>query len=472
MAAVASRATGLAIKYGARWLARTAVRRGVRSAAGIAARSRLRAASESRGYWSAVERGLNRVAGVGLGTAAAAGVALAYLSWRKKRPAPSSADSVDILEPASKRPKMSGSNGQSHGILKRRAVVGRREPYARKMRKIQKSSERALVFAFRGINPMSAVTGSNSGWFNLWQGGYTGPNLGVNLQCFPVDVYNLTAVPQGGVINADGYIDFDYTAAVTSVKTGVIVPWKLCQNTATNNMNWYYGRPGESNGATEPRTWTPEKVTNFNIAPGGTIPVPGHSSYLDWVRARFMIYGRKKEESRVRVQLVQFTRDEFCPEYDYVENDAGTNADERLRLNNVSQNFVKGLVNNPISTKSNTTKEPFFRVLYSKYIAIPPKQTDDENDDPLKVQFDLFKRMNKLIRYDQPTNAVENNNQLNNEQYIAAPSAAFRSQPTRLRDNVYLMISSWDPRTTGVPSTDYQTSYDLNLRKRHTVELT
>jgi len=413
---------------------------------------------------------------------AAAGLVFTGAAWaaqtnfgrnpKRRRPNPPEGAVPDTpdMEEGELQPRRLFTNGQSHGILKRRINLGRKETYDRKMRKIQKASERALVYAFRGINTMDGVTGSNKGYFNLYHGPYTGSNVASNQRGFPFDVFNLTAIPQGGVVAVGGDFPFNAAVPLTAARTDVCVPWKLCCDTTSNVWSWQYGQPGETNttGVTS-RTWTPEKITNFNIVPGNTTPVPGHSAYLDWVRARFMVYGRKKEESRVRIQLIQFTRDEFCPEYDIVEGQPNV-GDNVTRLSAVATNFVKGMINNPIVTKTNNTKEKFFNVLFTKELVIPPKMTDDENDDPLKVQFDMFKRMNKLIKYSLPTSTADTIDNIVNEEFVGAPSTGFRAQPTRLSQNVYLMISSWDPRLTSTPTTEYQTTYDLNLRKRHTVE--
>lgn len=463
MAALAGRAAGLAIKYGARWLARTAARRGVVSAArkrALEDLSRARAAGVSRRFWDKAAR---RIGLGAVGTTAVGGGYAAYESVAGKRPA----EGGDY--PDSKRVKRM-SNNQSHGILRSRAVIGRKEPYISKMKKIQKAAERAVVYAFRGINPMSAASGSNKGYFDLWQGGYVGDGIPEGVTRFPVDVYNLTAIDQGGTVNPD--LGIQPVAPPPAFNFNVNVPWTLASD-ASGNMSWVYGRGGQTNSGAVTRYWSIEKQTNSENP--AFVVQPGQHCYMDWVRAKLMIYGKKRDETRVHVRLVQFTRDEFCPEYGYVETFNNISTDARQRFDTVAQQFVKGLINNPVATKSNTTRLPFFNVLYSKTVVIPPKMTDDENDDPTKVQLDIFKRMNKLISYKDPGRSVgvpqETLSELNVEQFIKSSEISLRSQPSTLRSNVYLMITAWDPRPTGVPTTDFQNSYDLNLRKRHTLEL-
>lgn len=97
----------------------------------------------------------------------------------------------------------------------------------------------------------------------------------------------------------------------------------------------------------------------------------------------------------------------------------------------------------------------------------------------LRVSSRVSLRFNKLISYRDVQRAAngipqENRGEMSVEQIIKPSELGYRSQPSRLRDNVYLLITAWDPReVSGVvlPSSDYQNSYDLNLRKRHTFEL-
>lgn len=443
--------------------ARQLVRSGWRSAAGNAARERLARVAASQGgrrYVKAVER----VAKVGLATSAFGALATAYYQ-RNKRPTDGGGE-----RPAKRERRGRRMNNQSHGIIVTRRRLGRKEPYDAKMRKIQKASERAIVYAFRGINPLTNATGSNKGWFDLNQGSYTGSGIPAGQTCFPVHCYNLTAIDQQGTINANLSIA---PVVAGQIRLNVNVPWKLGSDSA-GNMSWLYGRAGETNDVAEVREWSVEKITNQDTPT--VLPTPGVKAYLDWVSARFMVYGKKKDETRLYIRLVKFTRPEYCPEFGYLDSPLTVGSDAKQRFDAVAQNFVKGLINNPIATKSNIIKEKFFTVLFEKYISIPPKMTDDENDDPMKVQFDLFKRMNKLIDYSDPQRNANGAPQetlalLNVEQYIAPSNLGYRSQPKRLEDNVYLMVSCWDPRIEAVPTTDYQNSYDLNLRKKHTIEL-
>lgn len=364
-------------------------------------------------------------------------------------------------------------NNQSHGIIKRSVRLGRREPYERKMKKIQKAAERAWVYAFRGINGMDSTTGNNKGWFSLYYGTPMPAGNPADLRKFPIDCFNLTGIDQQGTIATDLSI---VPVAAGQYNFNVNVPFSLAI-AADGSCTWALGPTAETNGPAETRNWSVEKVTNTDNP--NTLTPPGQHAYLDWVRAQFMIYGKKKEESRVTVRLVQFTRDEFCPEWGYLEAPLSGSTDTKQRFDAVAQQFAKGLINNPIATKSNTTREPFFKELYKKVVVIPPKMTDDENDDPTKVQLEIFKRFNKLISYRDVQRAAngipqENRGEMSVEQIIKPSELGYRSQPSRLRDNVYLLITAWDPReVSGVvlPSSDYQNSYDLNLRKRHTFEL-
>lgn len=483
--AAAAGATRLAIKYGARWLAKTAARRGVKSAAGSAARARLRAAAQSRSYWTGVERGLNRAAGVGLGSVAAGGLGSAYLYSRYRRGPPS--DMVNyavgnkrraMYAPGYSRPvrrRFAGGGGATTpAIVRTSARRGRKPSVAKKVRQIVKASERNAIFNFRGMNTLGSVSGLNKGFFTL---AYQDNAEFTDWQSMPVHCYNLTGIPQGGTLTNQNF-------SFGSYDVGVQVPWVLAVKKSAggdDNASWQPGQPGQTNdtvGGTVSRTWNLEHLTDATDP--SSVGAFGRHVYNDWISAKFMIYGKKKQDTKLHIRLVKFTRDEFCPEFDEVEASAVITKDARLRFVDAAKSLLKPLINNPIASRISAGRSKMFTVLYDKYISIPPKSDDDSNDDPAIVQHNLFYRMNKVMDHSDPRRGAaepaddgEDVALLADERYVPPSAVGFRAQPKRLRDNVYLMVSSWDPFAWGAaaPTTDYSNTYDLNLRRKVTLEL-
>jgi len=456
MAALGGRAAGLAIKYGARWLARTAVRRGVRSAAGTAARARIASAARQTAFDFSVQRALTRGFGVAASAIAGGGAYAAYASkkYAGKRPNP------DPIFPPDKRQKMAVSTRSA--IVRRKVSIGRKEPFARKALKLARTSQRGLTFNFRGIKTMSNTTGGNTGYFTLQQ-----KNVDANWASMPVHVFNVTNYPQGRIVDGNGVVTVSTLYAPS-------VHWQLAikRTGGDDNCSWLPGLNGQTNTVSTHPGWNLVKQ-DLGVVGASATPIT-RFGYLDYVNAKLMIYGKKKQDTKLRVQLVQFTRDYFCPEFDSMRGDNPINEGEKQEFCDVVKSYVKPLINNPIASRPRTTAIPFYRTIYSKYISIPPKDDSDSNDDPYIVQLNLFRRMNRLVDFNAPRDDPgETTTQLNDEAYVLPTEMQHvRGTPKNLRGSIYLMVSCWDPIELGdaAGSTDFQNTYDLNLQTKWTLE--
>lgn len=162
-------------------------------------------------------------------------------------------------------------------------------------------------------------------------------------------------------------------------------------NNSSNWFKWQIERTAD-NIASTPRSW-------------------GDKMYLEWADIRMQIYGARKAPTRVFVDIIQYTDEDYVPRKVIVDagnapyfesTDAGESASSDPALFARWQNFhlseVDRLLGNSIAKRG--VKMPRgYNVLYSKTFDFEPVMTNEGDACPHNVQFELKYFIDKVISY-------------------------------------------------------------------------
>lgn len=422
------------------------------------------------------------------GIGAAVGIPIAVNQYRKanmgKRPGPAWPQD----DPGNKRYKPSADViGSNLRYYKRRE--GRRPRPLSKILRMAKGSEKYVIHRFANIGAMSSDAGANRGTTALCSFVRTADGAGT--QAFPVHLFNLTCYPQS-FVSGETFIS---TTNGDSAKNPPVM-WGLRGTVPVVNAGMrigYFETPGVNTASAQinqlnnpvNNRWALQYNKDVEITNPGTnaqSPAIGRTGYLDWAAIRLLFYGKKNYDTKINVSLIKFTRDEYTPDWNWRGGYANSTLEAGIQeeLDEKWKTVLHPLINNPIATRESRRRAPFV-VLENHPITIPSKDSSDVNADPEQVVFNLFKRFNKVIdfsRENRPTGVGvdETVTDFQNENDPGlSTSIEMGEHPKRVRDNIYLMISAWDPLNpvTEVSLTlpevvNFRNTYDFNISRRYT----
>jgi len=203
----------------------------------------------------------------------------------------------------------------------------------------------------------------------------------------------------------------------------------------------------------------------------------GRKSLVDWTKAKFTFWGKTNEPSMIRVSLVKFEDDEFCPE----QGMSRTDASPERALSDAEHEFwvsrLKPLCSNPASVFTRLRGSPKDMViLEEKIIEINPNESIDDDVRPAMRALEMFNRWNRVIDYTEPpTNVFSHAGILNPNAGINIYSG-FTGYPRRPTHNCYILVESFQPTLTNndpigeaVATTTANTaSFDVSIEYSHT----
>lgn len=302
------------------------------------------------------------------------------------------------------------------------------------------------------------------------------------------------------LINLSGRTNFvRNTNADTAVAYTPLVRYFLYKtdNTASGTYAWQALKgqqadgttPAGSLGAGKDHAWQVEYSSHAQFANNS----PLDHDTLDWVQAKFMLYGTNALPVRYTIQIVQFNDPWIAPQT-YATNwpggDGLTNYDPGLPVpdakglrekNNFFGQLVQKLIVSPLDVATSGATKAKMKVLKSYQCIINPNTTIENAAGtsgtivtPHQRQLDIFVRFNRMQNY-----AWEGRNAID-------PDVAAFDQPQQTTINVdvpykariYMLVTAtcaemetstnaaW-PTNAYTTALRYQPSYDVIIRKKH-----
>lgn len=257
-----------------------------------------------------------------------------------------------------------------------------------------------------------------------------------------------------------------YVANLTSLRnnpTNGRVLWRLYKDKTTDQIGWTTWNGQLRDGVSISPEWQAEDVE-------GSVEVPpGRKAYLDWVRVKLNLWGKKQAPTRVQIQLVKMSNEELCPETDTILNPTGavtTNAIQDFDAVQFWTQQVKPLINNPCSSVVKRTKMRA-RVLKKWLIEINPTSTTESDTDPHCKFLDIFHRVGRIFNYHNEPVSNRDVDTLEDAATYSNVAGGYRAYPTRIESSIYLVIKSMqqDYLGDGVPVDAAVTStFDMNIQ--------
>lgn len=332
--------------------------------------------------------------------------AMPYLPTTKQR-------QVFIGDPASYR---------QLGMTKRR--YGRKLSTKFRDLKLMQTVAVPLRFHFGRANDINAAEGPY--WLSQQQYNATSYRL-------PVYLFNLFTVSQ----LANGLVDTNKQA---------YPGFELYRDTTTGRYSWG-PVPGLSVTDGSTATYVKER-----IAPSAsTDHIIGRKGLLDWTRARVCIWGKKQNPTYVRVRLIRFTDEEFCPEFSINRTTGFTPTSVSYpKVNEYWENQIKYLLNGPQGSAPRSDRKQYVKVLKEFIVKMNPIDASAETaeSDPRghMRHIDLFNRWGRVLDFTEPdpTNAPSMED-VRNVNKFEQPTREYSGYLRRADQAVYVMIDSVQP---------------------------
>lgn len=316
-----------------------------------------------------------------------------------------------------------------------------------------------ILFRFQGVFDIAGGAGGSANGFT-WIGQHV---RGDGLVELPIHLFPLFNVNQG-FPTASGI-------PLPSDQVGLGQYRLTIDNSGTasdGNMQWVPVAGTTTAGVNSDRI----DIAQNNMAVGEQYVSVGRKSLCDWTRAKFMFRGKTTEPSAIRVSVVRFLEDRYCPE----ETWSGTNLPP---LTDVARELftsrVRPLLSNPIAAYPVMSEVPdSIAFLDSRTIMVNPSDTTDNDPRGHFKVLTLFNRWNRVVNYTRPNTAKQSWGALRDTMSATVPKqTGFAGVPRVPKHNVYIMIESLQPTPTGgvfaVRSTANTVSFDFNIEMSHTV---
>lgn len=361
------------------------------------------------------------------------------------------------------------------------------------IKKIKQGSE-SVVYRYQAMNRFDSVTAGFTPckFFQFTDGGAVGQ------QVYPVHLFNLSG--RTNLVRA--------TNSDTSVAYTPLVRYFLYKNndTATGTYGWLAMKGQKANGTTDGggtlgtgpyQAWQVEYSDHAQFSNN----VPLDSDTLDWVQAKFMLYGTNSLPVKWTIQIVQFNDPWIAPQtycVNYPGGDGLTNYDpgrpvpdaKGLReANNFLGNLVQKLCYSPMATPTTGHIAAKMKVLRSYSCVINPNFSIENPSGktgtvvtPHQRQVDMFIRFNRNQNY-----AWEGKNAIDpDDPTFDDPQQTTINVDVPFKARLYMLVTAtcaeseqgttaqWlgtaAPNVIGsayTPVIRYQPSYDVLVRKKH-----
>lgn len=327
--------------------------------------------------------------------------------------------------------------------------------------KLVKSVSAPLRYHFGNVKDINSAEGSY--WLSQQQYNATNYRL-------PVYLFNLFTLSQ----LANGVVDTDKQAYPA---------FELYRNIVNGVYSW-----GPVPGLSTVDGTTPTYVKERIAPTPSTDHTIGRKGMIDWSRVKVCIWGKKQNPTRVRVRLIRFTDEEFCPEFTLNRANGFTVTTTNIKkVNEYWENVMKYDLNGPQGSAPRSDKKRYVKVLKEFIVNMNPVDAAAEviPGDPRAHMrhIDIFNRWGRVMDYTEPdATAGVGIADLRNVNKFDQPSREYSGYLRRADQAVYVMIDSVQPYeepTTSnalprpVPSTadgvNLTASFDISIDTNFTV---
>jgi len=331
-----------------------------------------------------------------------------------------------------RRRKYTKDAGNTADYSKVTSNYGKAQPYVKKQLSIVNSNTEKTVWVFRAINKAWGQLGFHS--LNCNQPG------GVLTSLFaPLHIYDLTCVPNANGTTATAQT-VGYHLGFTNETTTASALWTPLTNNVTGSTQWI--------AMTSPNP-NPERME-------------GGQSYLDWVNVKLLLYAQTQFPTKVKIDLVQFTRDTLVP-----SPDAGTST---VEADAFWQSLTHPYMWNPIHPVNGNYKK-YLKVLKTVVVEMDARESD-ENAPTRYKEVNMFLKLGRKLNYRWLENDLASFTGVNSnpagtiEAQINTAANQSRVHPRR---RLFLMIRSVSPLLfpNGVASAANTVTYDISMTKKH-----
>lgn len=182
----------------------------------------------------------------------------------------------------------------------------------------------------------------------------------------------------------------------------------------------------------------------------------GRKGLCDWTRIRLCIWGKTQNPSQVRVSLVKFLDEEFCPETYDTKGIGATTGYVNSKCAEWLTNKVKYLLNGHMGAYGRVDRGRYTRVLKQWVVNINPIDASAETatSDPRAhmKHLDIFNRWNRVCDYTVREGIVQSYVDMIDVNKANTATTGFGGYLKNPEKNVYLMVESVQPVDEGVGS--------------------
>lgn len=335
-----------------------------------------------------------------------------------------------------------------------RSKRGRKIPRLTRQAKLLKTVTSPFHLRFGQVQDINAATGT------YW---LTQNNVDANTVSMPVYCINLFSVNQGGSADASNLAAYKM--------------WEMRFNTALNQYVW------------SPVTGISPTTGTARFSPVAVLPSEsvndslGRKGLLDWTKLKLCFWGKTKNPTNIRVRIVRFLDDEFCPESD-MPRGTGVSPAFSSKVAEYWNSQLKYLLNGHMGTTGRADRRKYVKVLQEFKINLNPIDAGAETatSDPRghMKHLEIFNRWNRVLDFtDRNSAAPLTYPNLKNVNLPEASGAYWSAYLAKNQSNVYCLIDSVQPAepdaalSAAVPrpapaDTGFSASFDMLLEQRFT----
>jgi hypothetical protein len=352
--------------------------------------------------------------------------------------------------------KVQGNGGMGSELIFVSNKAGKKLRTSAMVDKLVRASLNTVRFRFSNVTEWSSATTPN-GVLYLHNG--NSGTLNVDLNNMPVVLFSLFGVNQSAQsdpTNAIANAEFDPAFPLRRLvhRPG----WQLMFDSATNAWRWRRlncvpaSGAGTSNRLQLEDTSATSTLTGNLVTSAVTKPL-GRKAMCLWTRLRLCFYGKKNDPTRIRIRMIKFTDQEMCPEnYNYdsattlnVYSAASNTLNEKADVNEFWREYVKPLINNPLSGQIRTQTDRKMIVLKEHTFSLDPTVSISNDTDGHKRVVDLFQRWGKVCDFSAPNYQAFTEATLDGENIFPVSSIGYQAQLSKPEDNIYYLIDSYQP---------------------------
>lgn len=297
----------------------------------------------------------------------------------------------------------------------------------------------------------------------------------VDYQRQPVYLLNLTSVTQG-----------NNGAAGAENNNSPYKMWELVTGYTVTGQHRWFPVPG-----IDPIDGTSTRFTGKIVPPTeSNLATPGRKGLLDWTRVKLCFWGKKKNPTQIRVRIVRFLDEEFCPEYSLNKGASSAGGGVTGAFTSKVAEFwnheLKYLLNGHMGGYSRFDRGKYMKVLKEWMININPidagAETTDSDPRAHMKHLDIFNRWNRVIDFtDRNSIYPQALSNIKNVNAVEPPGNFWSGYPKHEVQNLYLLIESVQPaepdeatspsvpRPAPAAGSDYSASFDLVLEQNFTI---